>query len=169
MYVCFFVSKVSKLAWSFTCAVPFIQCMYSHNQKTSKYEDDFIAIRKCIWCCYRENNFTRHLLNHKLSEMGLLILTNFLFPWRISVSRAHWAIQSLNLSLKVIFLFQSFLVAAASSPNSRNSLSVFPSCAKFSIEKVTKKYIFRRKEKRRKINERNENWFEIMVFNFFSP
>ena len=52
----------------------------SSSQKTPKYKDDFIGLLQCIWCCYKDNSFTRHLLNHKSSERRLFTLNNFRFP-----------------------------------------------------------------------------------------
>ena len=49
-------------------------CQYSDNEKTTEEEDDIIAILKFIWCCYKANSFTRCLLNHIFSEIGLFTL-----------------------------------------------------------------------------------------------
>ena len=35
--------------------------LYSDNQKTREYENDFVAILKWIWCCYTDYSFARHL------------------------------------------------------------------------------------------------------------
>ena len=40
------------------------------------YEDDIIALLKCVWWCYKANSFTRHFLNHLYCEMGLFTLHN---------------------------------------------------------------------------------------------
>ena len=52
---------------------------------------------------YKANNFTSKLLNHLVSEKVCLHCT-------IAEPHVHWTKQSLNLSLKVDFLFHSFLV-----------------------------------------------------------
>ena len=33
---------------------------YSDNQKTPKWEDDYLAIFQCICCRFKANSFTRH-------------------------------------------------------------------------------------------------------------
>ena len=74
-----------------------------HKQENSEIWKRFFSnTLKCIWCCYKSNSFTRHLLHHKSSEMGLFLLNNLCFPCS--------ADYLLNLSLKVVILFQSFLV-----------------------------------------------------------
>ena len=75
--------------------------IYSNYQKTEEYEDDMKAILKFIWFCYKPNWFTSTILNLLLSEMGLFTLHNWC---------THCTIQSHTLSLKVDFIFQSFLV-----------------------------------------------------------
>ena len=69
--------------------------------KSLKYED-FIAILSCILTCWKANSFTRHLLNNLLSEIGMF--EQFLWSMRIG------QYLSQNMSIKVVFLFQSFLV-----------------------------------------------------------
>ena len=64
-------ARIMQLLWCWQFSLLF--CLYSDNQKTLEYEDDFIAVLKCIWSCHKANSF-RHLLNHKLSKMGLFTL-----------------------------------------------------------------------------------------------
>ena len=60
---------------------------YSENQKTLELEDDFIAIFKCIWTCYKSDSFTICLFNHVLSEMGLFTLHNCCGPYVLDYSK----------------------------------------------------------------------------------
>ena len=65
--------------------------VYSDNQKIMEYEDDFLAILRCIWCCFKANSFTSHLLNHKLSEIGLFTLHKILYPMHIGLFKViNW-------------------------------------------------------------------------------
>ena len=52
--------------------------LYSDNQKTLKYEDDFIAILRCIWCCNKAISCTWHLLNPNRVKRVCLHCTNLM-------------------------------------------------------------------------------------------
>ena len=79
---------------------------YSRNQKTVEYEDDIIVFLKCILCCLKQ------IANLKVNT--LLIKYN----GSAAVPHVHCAIKSHKLSLKVDFLFQSFLVITVKIQNS---------------------------------------------------
>ena len=72
----------------------FFKFMYSDTQKTLKLKDDFFAKIKCIWCCCKENSFTRHLLNHWLCEMCLFTLHNWCVPCLLDYLTSYFKSKS---------------------------------------------------------------------------
>ena len=77
---------------------------YSNNQKTMKWEDDIIAIIKCIWWCYKANSFTRHLKNHLFCEMSLFTLHNVCVSSLLNIFKLNLDSQSRLYYSRVFWL-----------------------------------------------------------------
>ena len=76
-----------------------------------------IKVRFCIWSCFKANNFISNLLNH-LRLQSLFTLYNCC----VSCSLDYWKSK---LSLKVVFLLQSFLVLTVRNINKDIELRLY--------------------------------------------
>ena len=63
-------------SWDCFCHNSCKPLTYSDNQKPMEYEDDIIAVFKCIWWCYKANSFTKNLKLICVCVTGLFTLHN---------------------------------------------------------------------------------------------
>jgi len=111
---------------------------------------------------FKANRFTWKLLNYLLSAMSLFTMHNCCVSFHVQCAN-----KSHNLSLKVDFLFQSFLVITVVTPNLHQTINITSVTARtflnFFFLSLNPKYFFRVKILKALIH----SWFfQIFVLSF---